>query len=208
MLRCIAVWCCVVVHVFVCVCIYIIFTTNELVDRIRKLKSNTSQNDVEEDFYLNTLAAGQNVMGTNELQAKPWLIRQNAPVARFFDWVWWLLCPIDTVCNLFYAKHSSESSSFNQWMNQSICSWLLLLFETVKLVPLLEGLCTSNPCRFEFSGFLSFCRNRTDNPGLRTDSPALWPTELILHRLGCDCQFINLGPAYSTSVFLSGNHLW
>jgi len=70
-LRCIAVWCCVVVHVFVCVCIYIIFTTNELVDRIRKLKSNTSQNDVEEDFYLNTLAAGQNVMGTNELQAKP-----------------------------------------------------------------------------------------------------------------------------------------
>jgi len=39
------------VYVFVCVYIYIIFTTNELVDRIKNLKSNASQNDVEEDFY-------------------------------------------------------------------------------------------------------------------------------------------------------------
>ena len=31
------------------------------------------------------------------------------------------------------------------------------------LVPLLEGLCSSNPCRFEFSIFFwGFCRNRTD----------------------------------------------
>ena len=41
---------------------------------------------------------------------------------------------------------------------------------------------TSNPCRCEFSGFGSFCRNRTDDLGI--DSPALWPTELVLHRLG------------------------
>ena len=38
------------------------------------------------------------------------------------------------------------------------------------LILLLEGLCSSNPCRFEFS-FLSFCRNRTNDLGI--DSPAL-----------------------------------
>ena len=61
----------------------------------------------------------------------------------------------------------------------------MIAFITCKssLVPLLEGLCTSNPCRFEFSVFLSFCRNRTDD--LRIDSPALRPTELVLHRFGC-----------------------
>jgi len=31
------------------------------------------------------------------------------------------------------------------------------------LVPWLEGLCISNPCRFEFSVFLSFCRKDRDN---------------------------------------------
>ena len=51
------------------------------------------------------------------------------------------------------------------------------------LVPLLEGLCSSNPWRFEFSIFGSFCRNRTED--LRINSPALWPTELVLHRPGC-----------------------
>jgi len=42
------------------------------------------------------------------------------------------------------------------------------------LVPLIEGLCSSNP--FEFSGFT---RNRTDDLGIK--SPSLWPTEPHLH---------------------------
>jgi len=38
----------------------------------------------------------------------------------------------------------------------------MIAFITCKssLVPLLEGLCTSNPCKFEFSVFFSFCQNR------------------------------------------------
>ena len=62
--------------------------------------------------------------------------------------------------------------------------WLMIAFITCKSswVPLLEARCTSNPYRFEFSVFLSFCRNRTDD--LRISSPALWPTELVLHRFG------------------------
>ena len=61
--------------------------------------------------------------------------------------------------------------------------WLMIAFITCKsnLVLLLEGLCSSNPCRFKFSVFLSFCRNWTDD--LEINSPALWPTELVLHRL-------------------------
>ena len=62
--------------------------------------------------------------------------------------------------------------------------WLMIAFITCNssLVPLLEGLCSSNPCRFDFSFFISFCRNRTDDLGI--NSPALWSTELVLHRLG------------------------
>ena len=61
--------------------------------------------------------------------------------------------------------------------------WILITFITYNssLVPLLEGLCRSNPCRFGFS-VLSFCRNRTNHLGI--NSPALWPTELVLHCLG------------------------
>jgi len=40
------------------------------------------------------------------------------------------------------------------------------------LVPLIEGLCTSNPWEFEFSGFR---RNQTVTHNLGIDSPSLWP---------------------------------
>ena len=59
--------------------------------------------------------------------------------------------------------------------------WLMIAFTICNsnLLPLLESLCSSNPCRFELSGFWVFCRNRTDDLG--TDSPAFWPIELVLH---------------------------
>ena len=44
------------------------------------------------------------------------------------------------------------------------------------LVPLIKGLCSSNPCEFEIS---SFRRNRTDD--LEINSSSLWPTEPCLH---------------------------
>ena len=44
------------------------------------------------------------------------------------------------------------------------------------LVPLIEGLCSSNSWKFEFSGFR---RNRTDDLGI--NSPLLRPTEPRLH---------------------------
>ena len=83
--------------------------------------------------------------------------------------------------------------------------WLMIAFITCKssLVPFLEGLCTSNPCRFEFSVFLSFCRNRTDD--LRINSPALWPSELVLHRFGC---FIVVADHLSNSLPLYAGFLF
>jgi len=51
------------------------------------------------------------VMKKNALQAR--LIKQNAPQARFLNKSWYVLCPIDIVCNLFSTNHSSESSFFN-----------------------------------------------------------------------------------------------
>jgi len=66
------------------------------------------------------------------------------------------------------------------------CDWLMIAFITWshRLLPLFEGLCSSKPCRFEVPTFFGrLCWNRTDD--LWIDSPALWPSEPVLHRLGC-----------------------
>jgi len=69
-------------------------------------------------------------------------------------------------------------------------SWLILAFTTwyCSLVPLFEGLCNPNQSEFDSSVFWVLARNQTDD--LVINSPALWPTELVLHRLGlsaCVC---------------------
>ena len=58
------------------------------------------------------------------------------------------------------------------------CQMMMIAFITFNgsLVPLIEGLCSSNPWEFEFSGFR---RNRTDDIGI--NSPLLWPTRPPLH---------------------------
>ena len=55
---------------------------------------------------------------------------------------------------------------------------MMIAFITFKssLVPVFEGLWSSNSWEFELSGFR---RNRTDDLGI--DSPSLWPTEPRLH---------------------------
>ena len=68
----------------------------------------------------------------------------------------------------------------------------MIAFITFKssLVPLFEGLWSSNSWEFELSGF---SRNRTDD--LRIDSPSLWPTEPRLHvrsKTGCGWFGFNL----------------
>jgi len=56
------------------------------------------------------------------MQKKAW--RQNVELSKkmcrrpdFWTRSWWVLCPVDIVCNLFSTNHSSKSSSL---INQSI----------------------------------------------------------------------------------------
>ena len=76
----------------------IIFTTNELVDIIRISKSNASQNDSEEDSF----------MKHNVLQAR--LLKQNAPQARFLDWMLMGSLSYWHGISYIFTNHSSESS--------------------------------------------------------------------------------------------------
>ena len=65
--------------------VQIIFTTNEMVDRIKNLKWNASVNEWEEDFYQKNAPQARFLMKSNAPQAR--LIKQNAPQAGFFDQV-------------------------------------------------------------------------------------------------------------------------
>ena len=62
-----------------------------------------------------------------------------------------------TFSRLFWSNGITFKLAKNDHLSPTVCValfvWLMIAFITCKssLVPLLEGLCTSNPCRFEFS---------------------------------------------------------
>ena len=70
----------------------------------------------------------------------------------------------DTVCFTFVPRRkrliSEVMSRWYQAMLMTSFYWLMIAFITCNsnLVPLPEGLCSSNPCRFEFSIFWVFAR--------------------------------------------------
>ena len=71
------------------------------------------------------------------------------------------------------VRHDQDSP--NKPLNDTMMMIAFITFKS-SLVPLFEGLWTSNSWEFELSGFR---RNRTDDLGI--DSPSLWPTEPRLH---------------------------
>ena len=95
------------------------------------------------------------------------------------------MCTHVYVCISYPAKMAEINDDnwlyYHSWGNNVLSAFeLMIAFITCKcnLVPLLEGLCSSNLFRSDFSVFWVFCRKRTDDLGI--DSPALWPTELVL----------------------------
>ena len=83
---------------------------------------------------------------------------------------------------------------------------MMIAFITFKssLVPLFEGLWSSNSSEFEFSGFW---RNRTDDLGI--DSPSLWPTEPRLHvrsRMIFFLCFFHFSDSRQTDGFYNSDH--
>ena len=95
-----------------------------------------------------------------------------------------LFClPIHWWCKQFGKKGRYPPAFLRHMGSRLNADWLMIALITwnSNLVPLFEGLCSSNPCRFVSSVFLGFCQNRNDDLGIH--SPALWPTELVLHHL-------------------------
>ena len=70
------------------------------------------------------------------------------------------------------------------YAGNSMMMMIALISFNSSLVPLIEGLCSSNPWEFEFSGFR---RNRIHNIGI--NGPSLWPIEPRLHvRSSTSCE--------------------
>jgi len=102
-----------------------------------------------------------------------------------------------SLCTHTPTVHSTTVSQF-QWKFFSqvapkfFCHWLMIAFVTwiSNLVPLLEGLCSSNPCRFKFSIFKLFAGNEPTTLGLTARALTNWVSftssriKLVLHGLG------------------------
>jgi len=54
------------------------------------------------------------------MMPKARLIKKNVPQADFVTKSWWVLCPIDIVCDSVFTNFSSESSSFNDLIHDLI----------------------------------------------------------------------------------------
>ena len=85
-------------------------------------------------------------------------------------------------CDLWYQVDSgAKKMAYERWtgvvlkMSEQMMTIDFITFNS-SLVPLIEGLCNSNPWKFELSGFR---RNRTDDLGI--NSPLLGPTDPRLH---------------------------
>ena len=81
------------------------------------------------------------------------------------------------------------------WCLSSLMMMIAFLTFNSSLVPLSEGLSSSNPWNFEFLGF---GQNRTDDLGIK--SPSIWPNKPRLHvrflNTHCQCYNLRIEPQY------------
>ena len=81
-----------------------------------------------------------------------------------------LACSLDWCCFYYFVRNSLAALLEAIWTQMEI--WVLI--------------------------FWSFCRNRTDN--LETNSPALWPTKLVSHRLSALTNYSSLSWLHHRSL--------
>jgi len=81
-----------------------------------------------------------------------------------------LACSLDWCCFCYFVRNSLAALLEAIWTQMEI--WVLI--------------------------FWSFCRNRTDN--LETNSPALWPTKLVSHRLSALTNYSSLSWLHHRSL--------
>jgi hypothetical protein len=94
----------------------IIYTTKELVDKIRNLKSNVSQNDQKGNVLWKD-AQQANFFDETKSPAGKTCAAKCVAGLIFLTQSWWIFCPIDIVRNVFSLNHSSVSSVFNESIN-------------------------------------------------------------------------------------------
>jgi len=94
----------------------IIYTTKELVGKIRKLKSNASQIDQKGNSIWKDAQQANFFDETKRAAGKTCAAKCVAGLI-FLTQSWWTFCPIDIVRNLFFLNHSSVSSFFNELIN-------------------------------------------------------------------------------------------
>jgi len=107
------------------------------------------------------------------------MVWRNAPLDQIFS----ALLLIATLFSRIFLPHASPRYSID-CLSESH-DWLIIAFLTCKsnLVPqaclrvYVAQIHVDLSCRF-----FEFCWNRTDDLGI--NCPALWPTKLVLHRLG------------------------
>ena len=163
---------------------------------IRRGQSNLSMSGT----FLTGLLPPLDICGLPQTQKRPCNLNSNAVISSI-----WSFCTPKTIIwegpesqKLFEAlenkindilvlKRQTRLSNHSFWSNTKYAFGLFFLmmmiaFITFKssLVPLFEGLWSSNSWEFELSGF---SWNRTDDLGI--DSPSLWPTEPRLHVRSC-----------------------
>ena len=87
--------------------------------------------------------------------------------------IWWIsnyYKPWFDTCiyTIYVCKYSHIYKCRVHSLSRLFPDWLMIAFITwnSNLVPLLEGLCASNPCRFEFSGFWVFAGIEPTTSGL------------------------------------------
>ena len=73
-----------------------------------RAKNYYETNALQDRFSWNKMRRRQDL--SNKMRRRP----------DFWTKSWWVLYPIDIVCNLFLTNHSSESSSFNELINEWI----------------------------------------------------------------------------------------
>ena len=107
-------------------------------------------------------------------------------------------------CAVYRSRYLLRISLHIYWGSQDMKMMIAFITLNSSLVPLNEGLCSSNPWEFEFTGLR---RNRTDDLGI--NSPSLWPTGPRLHvRSIYLLIYLSLEDATCIGLYISWKSLW
>ena len=99
-----------------------IFTTNELVDRIRNLEMKCIPEWLRTGFFMKRMCRRPDFLW-KKMRRRQDLSHKMRRRPDFLTNSSWALCPVNAVRKLFSTNLSSESSSFNKFIDKLINLW-------------------------------------------------------------------------------------